>query len=148
MQAILHKIVKWKTWLRISRVRKFLFPWLSWIQRQNCQTLLVWQDMSIMYTLEIWSQFLGLRTSFAKVGHSIPLISREWGHYGEVSHAGLALIDLAFARSIKMNTKFKNMHTHTGSNFQHPRARGHLKSCSLNLNKPGDAIETTRHFLW
>ena len=35
----------------------------------------------------------------------------------------------------------------TGGNFQHPlaRARGHLRSCSLNRNEPGDAIETTRN---
>ena len=34
-----------------------------------------------------------------------------------------------------------------GSNFQHPRARDHSRSCSLNLNKPGDAIVTTKQFL-
>lgn len=32
----------------------------------------------------------------------------------------------------------------TGSNFQHLHARGHLWSCSLNRNKPGDPIKTTR----
>ena len=46
--------------------------------KAELSNLAVWQDMSIMYTLEIWSQFPGLRTSFAKVGrHYIPLISRE-----------------------------------------------------------------------
>ena len=40
----------------------------------------------------------------------------------------------------------KNTIKLTGSNFQHPlvHARGHSRSCSLNRNKPGDAIETTR----
>ena len=35
----------------------------------------------------------------------------------------------------------------TGSNYPHPlaRARGHWRSCSLNRNEPGDAIETTKH---
>ena len=34
-----------------------------------------------------------------------------------------------------------------GSNFQHPVASllGHSRSCSVNWNKPVDAIETTRH---
>ena len=35
----------------------------------------------------------------------------------------------------------------TGSNFQQPLLSllGHSRSCSLNWNKPGDAIETRRH---
>ena len=35
----------------------------------------------------------------------------------------------------------------TGSNFPHPlaHARGHLRSCSLNGNEPGNAIDTTKH---
>ena len=41
----------------------------------------------------------------------------------------------------------KNTIKNTGSNFQHPlaHARGHWRSCSLNRNEAGDAIETTRH---
>ena len=36
------------------------------------------------------------------------------------------------------------------SNFQHPlaRARAPSRSCSLNRNEPGDAIETTRNSLF
>ena len=37
-----------------------------------------------------------------------------------------------------------------GSNFQHPRARGHSKSRSMNRNEFGDAIEiplTMRNFV-
>ena len=43
--------------------------------------------------------------------------------------------------------KFSLICRNTGSNFQHPLSSllGHSRSCSLNWNKPGDAIETTRH---
>ena len=43
-----------------------------------------------------------------------------------------------FRAILKMNTTKNNR-----SNFQHPRVRGHLSSCSLNRNEPGDAIESS-----
>ena len=42
-----------------------------------------------------------------------------------------------------------NIIKNNGSSFQHPRARGHSRSCSLNENKLVDAIEiplTMRNF--
>ena len=43
--------------------------------------------------------------------------------------------------------KYSLICQNTGSNFQHPLTSllGHSRSCSVNWNKPGDAIETTRH---
>ena len=38
-----------------------------------------------------------------------------------------------------------NTTKNTGSNVT---IRSHSRSCSLNGNEPGDAIETTRQFLW
>ena len=36
----------------------------------------------------------------------------------------------------------------TGSNFQHPRIKGHSSSFSPNRNDPGNAIKTTRHSIF
>jgi len=48
-----------------------------------------------------------------------------------------------FSAILKVST-IKN----TGSNFQHPRLRGHRRSCSLNWNESGDAIDTVYEKFW
>ena len=60
------------------------------------------------------------------------------------------LISYLFYGHFRVILKMNRIKKNTGSNFHHPRARGHSKSRSMNRNEFGDVIEiplTMRNFV-